>query len=203
MMRLRKFITLLNYTMKRYLKILGFLILIFILAFGCKRQKEPEQLKQEVITNEALFKSLVDYFTSVLLDSNYIVTFGVDKPNSVNLSYYKNQGNLADPKNQSGGEHLNFHSPELDKLLKELGWTYETVNKLTAKLNAIHFDYIRNTDRFCKPINIYNTPGGFVNTDYNIYPVEKLAALKGKIRGSPVGATDFLKRVYIITTSAL
>jgi hypothetical protein len=191
--------------MKRQFKILGFLTLISfcILISACKGKKDVEQLRYNVIANEALFESLVDYFTSVLPDSSFIVTFGVESKNYINLSYYKNQGNLADPNNHFGGVHLKLHSLELDKLLKDLGWTYETINNLTKGLKAINFDYICNTDFFCKPINIYDAPSGFVNSDYNIYPVEKLEIVKREIKGHPVGQTDFLKRVYIITTSAL
>jgi len=191
--------------MKRQFKILGFLTLISfcILISGCKRKNDVEQLRHKVIANEALFESLVDYFTSALPDSDYLVTFGVDKSDRVNLSYYKNHENLHDPNNHFGGEHLKLHSPELDKVLKDLGWTYGTINNLIKDLKAIQFEYIRNTDWFGKPINIYDAPSGFVNSDYNIYPMEMLEIVKGKISGHPVGQTDFLRRVYIMTTSAL
>lgn len=110
---------------------------------------------------------------------------------------------MADPNNRFGGEHLKLHSPALDKALQDLGWTYETINTLTTGLKAVKFEYIRNTDAFGKPVNIYNSTNGFVNSDIHIYPVEMLEIIKPEINSRPVGKTGFLKQVYIITTSAL
>lgn len=186
--------------MTRQIEILGLLALLCITNFGCKQ--EHEQMKNQAIAKEELFKSFVDYFISSLPDSNYIVTFGVGHSNNVNITYYKNQGNIADKKNHYGGNNLRLHTPELDKAINDLGWTYVTINKLTQGLKAIQCEYIRNTDWFGKPVNVFNTPDGFVNSDYNIYPIEMLDTVR-IIHGEPVGQTEFLKRVYIITSSAL
>jgi len=187
--------------MTRQIQILGILLWISV-CFGCKEKKNVEQLKKGVIENEESFKQLIADFELSLPDSNYIVTLGLGNNSSVNLTYYKSQGNIADKKNHFGGQNLKLHSAELNYAIKNLGWTYETIDKLTQGLNAIQCDYIRNTDWFGKPINIYHDPSGFVNSDYNIYPTEMLDTVRA-VHGEPIGQTDFLKRVYIITSSAL
>lgn len=169
-------------------------------SLGCKEKRDAAQLKKDAIENAESFQLLVDGFTSSLPDSNYIVTFGIVNGSNIELTYYKNEGNIADKKNHFGGQNLNLHSTELDKALKDLGWTYG--DKLTHGLKAIQCNYIRNTDRFEKPINIYNSPEGMVNSGYNVYPTAILDTVKA-IHGEPIGQTDFLKRVYIITSSAL
>ncbi len=187
--------------MTRQIQILVMLLLISF-CFGCKEKKNVGQLKKGVIESEDLFKQLVDDFESCLPDSNYIIIFGINNNSSVNLTYYKNQGNIADKKNHFGGQNLKLHSTELDRIIKNLGWTYKTIDKLKQGLKAIQFDYIRNTDWFGTPINIYDDPSGLVNSDYSIYPTEMLDKVK-VVHGEPIGQTDFLKRVYIITSSGL
>lgn len=186
--------------MKRRLQILG-LVFSFSACFGCRGKNSVQQMREQVITKEKSFMRLVDDFESSLPDSNYIVKFGIGKYNAVNLTYYKNQGNVADM-DHFGGQNLYLHSPELDDAIKKLGWTYETIDKLSNGLKTIQCDYIRNTDWFGKPINIYNHQGGFVNSAYNIYPTEMLDSVAAA-HGEAIGQTDFLKRVYIMTSAAL
>ncbi len=187
--------------MTRQIRILAILLLVSF-SFGCKEKRDNAQLKKDAIDNERSFQLLVDGFTASLPDSNYIVTFGIRNGSNIDLTYYKNEGNIADKKNHFEGQNLDLHSIELDKAIRDLGWTYETVEKLTQGLKAIQCDYIRNTDWFGKPINIYNTPEGMVNSDYNVYPTEMLDTVKAA-HGEPIGQTDFLKRVYVMTSSAL
>ena len=183
-------------------KILRFwiIILLCILNLGCKDKNKSEFLKDNVIANEDSFNKLVDYFISVVPDSNFIITIGVGTKNTVDLIYYKNEGGNA---KYIGGNKLKNHSLELEKVLKNLGWTYETINTLKKGLNDINCDYIGNTEYHFKPINVYNTPNGFVNSSYLIYPLEILDSLKKELNGEPVGKSNFLKRVYIETSSAL
>lgn len=179
------------------------MLLLISICFSCNERKDSEQLKNEVIEKEVLFIQLVNDFESSLPDSNYVVTFGIGSSiENVNLTYYKNNGNVSDKKNHFGGQNLQLHSPELDNVMENLGWTYQTIEKLATDLNAIQYDYIRNTDWFGKPINIYDSPDGFAHSAYNIYPSEMLETVK-VIHGEPIGQTDFLKRVYVMTSSSL
>ena len=187
--------------MMKQIQIVALLSLIS-LCIGCKEKKDVALLRKVAFENEVSFKHLVDDFTSSLPDSIYLITFGVGNSSSVNLTYYRNQGDIADRKNYFGGNDLDLHSTELDNALKDLGWTYETITNLTRGLNAIQSDYIRNTDWFGKPINVYNSPEGFINSDYNIYPVEMLDTVKA-VHGAGIEKSDFLRRVYIMTSSAL
>ncbi len=187
--------------MTTQIRILTILLLVAS-SFGCKEKGDTAQLKKGAIDNEKSFQLLVDGFSASLPDSNYTVTFGIRNGSNIDLTYYKNEGNIADNKNHFGGQNLDLHSNELDKAIKDLGWTYETVDKLTKGLKAIQCEYIRNTDWFGKPINIYNTPEGMVNSDYNVYPTEMLDTVKA-VHGESIGQTDFLKRVYVMTSSAL
>ncbi len=178
-------------------------ILLFVsFSFGCQEKRDSAQLKKNVINNEKAFQLLVDGFTASLPDSNYIVTFGIRNDSNIDLIYYKNEGNIAGKSNHLGGKNLSLHSTELDNAIRDLGWNYETVDKLALGLKAIQCNYIRNTDWFGKPINIYDTPEGMVNLDYNVYPTGNLDTVKA-VHGEPIGQTDFLKRVYIMTSSAL
>lgn len=134
------------------------LCMICLLSCDCTYKENGMQLKQKAIEKEVAFQALVDHFNSVIPKGNYIITFGVGSWGRVHLHYYINEGNIADRAKYFGDNDLRLHSAELDKLIKDLGWTYETIDKLTKELKEIKCDYIRNTDWYCKPVNIYNTP---------------------------------------------
>lgn len=161
-------------------------------SLGCNEKRDAEDLKKAAIDNEKSFQNLVDIFTSSLPDSTYTITFRICDGSSVDLTYYRNKGNIADKKNHFGGQNLNLHSTELDNVMKDLGWTYETIDKLIKGLKAIQCDCIRNTDWSGSPINVHIVPSGFVNSDYNIYPIESLDILKAA-HGEPIGQSDFFK----------
>lgn len=160
-----------------------------------------EELNQNFIQHEKEFADLVTYFNSkVSNDKNQRVSFGLSKGNKVNLIIYPV---VTDPANKIvGRNNLELGSSELDAVLAIVGWTNETVTGLKDKLSKTNCDWIRTTEIYGNPIEIYNKQSGWGTFSYRVFDVPLSDSLI-KIHGKTISTSEFGKRVVIDYSSAL
>lgn len=172
---------------------------VFTGDFDIKHSRE--ELNQNFIQHEEEFADLVTYFNSKINDvKNQRVSFGLSKGNKVNLILYPVVNNHANK--IVGGDNLELGSSELDSALELVGWTNEIVTVLKDKLTKTNCDWIRTTEIYGNPIEIYNKPSGWGTYSYRVFDVPLSDSLI-KIHGKTIGTSEFGRRVVLEYSSAL
>jgi hypothetical protein len=190
-----------------------FFIVLAVLAFGFyyyrhlvftgtfDKKYTREELTQNFIQHENEFADLVTYFNSkVPNDKKQRVSFGLSKGNKVSLIIYPT---VIDPANKIiEKENLELGSPELDSALTILGWTNETAKVLKDKLSKTNCDWIRTTEVYGNPIEVYNNQSGWGSFSYRVFEMPLSDSLI-QIHGKAISNSEFGKRVVLDYSSAL
>lgn len=173
--------------------------LIFSGTFDKKYTRE--ELVKNFIQHESDFSDLITLFNAkVPKDKEQTVSFGLSKGNAFDLII---RPSIIDPANKIiGGNNLKLNSPKLDSALAVLGWTNETVKILKEKLSKTNCNWIRNTEVYGNPIEMYPNQSGWASYSYRIFN-EPLSDSLIKIHGQPISNSDFGKRVTLDYSSAL
>jgi hypothetical protein len=180
-------------------KILGTIVIngIFI---GCfPRNVSKADAERNFIKNEQEFSSLVYYFESILPDSGkYNVKFGIGKKkDQIDLVVFPLN---SDP--IIGGDGLELNSPQLDSTLALLQWDKETLTTLKTMLSKTNCQWIRTTDFYGQPIEIYFRSSGMGSYSYYVFQKPINDSLI-QTHGKPIGDSSFGLRVVLKYSSAL
>lgn len=168
---------------------------------GFDKKYSREELVKNFIHNEKSFFDLVEYFNSINpKEEGQTVSFGLGKKNTVKLYIYPT---VIDPDNKIlGRDDLTLDSKELDSVLIKLRWTNENVRTLRDKLLATKCDWIRTTEVYGNPIQIYPRQDGWGSYSYYIFDAPASDELI-RIHGKPIGESGFGKRAFLEYSSAL
>ena len=173
--------------------------LFFTGIFGKKYTRK--ELNKNFIQHEKDFSDLVILFNSRNSEGKeHIVSFGLGKGNKIKLRI---NPSVIDPKNAIiGGDNLEIGSPKLDSALTMLGWTNETIKLLRDKLFKTNCDWIRSTQIYGDPIEMYPDQGGWSSYVYRIFSMPLSDSLI-QIHGKPISNSEFGKRTVLEYSSAL
>jgi hypothetical protein len=160
-----------------------------------------EQLVQNFVEHENDFSDLVILFKNkVPKNKEYTLSFGISKDGKISLIV---KPVVIDPANKTiGGENLELGSDQLDTTLSNLGWTKDIVKNLANKLSKTNCNWIRTTEIYGNPIEIYPNQKGWGSFSYRVFEPPLSDSLL-QIHGKPVSYSDFGKRTFIDYSSAL
>jgi len=160
-----------------------------------------EELTENFTKSEEYFIELVNLFNEKFPDSlGQTIRFGLGKGNTVSLFFHPK---VIDPGNKViGGDNLKLGSPELDLVLRKLGWTNETINNLRDKLSKTGCDWISTTENLNGLIKIYPNQNGWGSFSYCIFKKPIVGGLI-KSYGKPISDSEFGSRVVLDYRGAL
>ncbi|MBN9383772.1 MAG: hypothetical protein J0H74_23650 [Chitinophagaceae bacterium] len=160
-----------------------------------------EQLVKNFNEHENDFTELVMLFnTYVYKKKEYNVSFGLGNGGRISLVL---KPTVIDPASKIiGGEDLELGSAKLDTALLSLGWTKDTAKKIAEKLDRIKCDWIRTTEIYANPIEIYPNQKGWGSFTYRVFEYPLSDSLI-QIHGRPISNSDLGKRTFIDYSSAL
>lgn len=173
--------------------------LLFAGTFDKKYTRE--KLTENFVRNESKFDELVTFFNAKIINvKEQTVSFGLSKANKVSLII---SPNVIDPANKTiGGNDLELGSPKLDSALVLLQWTNETVGALKDKLAKTNCDWIRTTEIYGKPVELYPNQKGWSSFAYRVFDMPLPDSLV-QIHGRPISNSEFGRRVVLDYSSAL
>ncbi|HYH13616.1 MAG TPA: hypothetical protein VD794_00255, partial [Flavisolibacter sp.] len=128
------------------------------------------------------------------------VSFGLSKEGGINLII---RHTVIKPSNKMvGGYDLEVGSQQLDSALAVLHWTNETVIDLKNKLARTNCDWIRTTEIYGKPVELFPRQSGWGSYAYRVFERPLPDSLL-EVHGLPLSESDFGKTVFLDYSSVL
>lgn len=186
--------------------ITGLVIAIFyiigLMAFSGAFDKKysREELTKAFLKHDKEFSDVTHFFKdNIPVNFSYSVSFGISSGDKVSLRLYPH---VIDPANKIPGAYaVTVESPEMDSLIKVLGWSKETVMSLRDRLSRTNCDWIRTVGDVDR-VEMYPDQSGWGSFTYIIWPSPITDSLAQQY-GRPIAEHGFGQFVTLSYSAAL
>lgn len=174
------------------------LVIIFINCKNINKNISRNSTENYYIQNEKTFVSLYDFFYSKTINQNkYIITFYSNKNNKLyNINIYPIDGPVNIHNSIIGGDNLPLECKKIDSILIETKWEKSFLLSLKDKLNKTNCKWIRTTEIYGDPIEIFYDESTYGSYSYLIFP-QPLSDTLIKIHGTPIKSNILKDRVVV------